>query len=680
VNRIPRSLDYEKEQALDSQRVIPGGGDAFTTVAYGDPDAWPGRVRFASSCYLWIASVLRWPRLALEQIKAAGARRRAWRRLFPSGQERQLEKLSIEERADARRAADLVADSHRVYFSAFNSLTAEAQENFEKRGWIQAALNAEHRVRLYRTAVDDTWQKMQRLFPERLPDRQFWMAARRAYLERIFNDYEADLALTFFYSIMRLAFDFKDMPVEYADDGLAEHSHIWNPHDIWEIYEVNPKQMISAVICILRNCGFRARFENPERDAGLVTARLLDDWRREISDRAPTHLRMLRPVFYRDREAYLVGELRSRGRKLPVVLALRNEETGIRADAVLTGKEDMRNILFVSTRSTFHVHTDDYREVLSFLDALAPERGHPAMCAVLGFTHPARVALNQRLQRHLRETGERFSRTPGREGTAMVVFAPPSFPYVFKVIRDFSSKAGWTGRARIMDLYRWVHEINRGRLMLDAWLYRNLDFPRRQFDDGVLQELLARAPNSVRVEGDRIILKHVYAQRRVQPLNQFFEESRDRTLREGVIDALGTFIKDLAGMGLFIGDCYGLTANTGLTHGSNVALFDFDDLGPLSRFRFRSTPQLPTEKDEFLWNTELDGAWFAVDEFDVLVDEWERYLGVPADLRDYFRRRHGDLFTTDYWTGVQRRVAAGELHYVVPYPAERCLANQPELR
>ena len=111
-----------------------------------------------------------------------------------------------------------------------------------------------------------------------------------------------------------------------------------------------------------------------------------------------------------------------------------------------------------------------------------------------------------------------------------------------------------------------------------------------------------------------------------------------------------------------------------------MALFDFDDLGPLSRYRFRETPQLPTEQDEFLWNTEVDGAWFAVDEFDVLVDEWERYLGVPPDLRDYFRRRHGDLFTIDYWTSVQRRVAAGEFHYVVPYPAERCLANQPEIR
>ena len=139
MNEIPRSLEYEEEQALDSQRVIPGGGDAFATVEYGDPDARSGSERFSSSCFRRIASVLRWPRLALEQIKAARARRRAWRRLFPPGQERQLEKLSIEERADARRAADLVADSHRVYFSAFNSLTAEAQENFEKRAWIQAA-------------------------------------------------------------------------------------------------------------------------------------------------------------------------------------------------------------------------------------------------------------------------------------------------------------------------------------------------------------------------------------------------------------------------------------------------------------------------------------------------------------------------------------------------------------
>ena len=105
-----------------------------------------------------------------------------------------------------------------------------------------------------------------------------------------------------------------------------------------------------------------------------------------------------------------------------------------------------------------------------------------------------------------------------------------------------------------------------------------------------------------------------------------------------------------------------------------MALFDFDDLGPLFRYRFRETPHLANDEDEFLWNTEVDGPWFAVNEFDVLVDEWERFLGVPPDLADFFRRKHGDLFTVAYWNGVQRRVAAGEFHYVLPYPPERCLA------
>jgi isocitrate dehydrogenase kinase/phosphatase len=622
---------------------------------------------------------LRWPGWVLGYANAALARRRAWRRLFPAAEKRQDEELGIEVLADARRAAQLIAESHRGYFSTFSSLTTDAQEVFEKRAWSLGTVNAERRVRLYRAAVDGTWERMQRLLPSRLADGRFWMAARRALLERVFNDYEADLALTFFYSMMRLAFDPQDVPVAYADDGLAQHSHFWNPQPVWELYEAGPKQLSGSVIRILRNCGFHTPFEDPERDAESVAGRLLDEWRRQISARAPRQLRMLQPVFYRDREAYLVGELRSRGRTLPVVLALRNDEAGIRVDAVLTGKEDMRNILFISTRSTFHVHTDNYREVLRFLDRLAPERGHPAMCAVLGFTHAARVALNQRLERHLSESGERFGRTPGRAGMAMIVFAPRSFPYVFKVIRDFSAKPGWTGRTRIMDQYRWVHETNRGRLMLDAWMYRNLDFPRRYFDDDVVEELLASAPNSVRVERERIVLKHVYAQRKVQPLNMFFDQTEDRALREGAIDALGTFIKDLAGMGFFSGDCYGLTFNTGLTHGFNVALFDFDDLGPLSRYRFRETPRLGTEQDEFLWNTEVDGPWFRVEECDVLVDEWEQFLSVPPDLREYFRRKHSDLFTIEYWERVQRRLAAGEFHYVVPYPPGRCLGTRGQV-
>jgi len=605
---------------------------------------------------------------------AGNSRQAAWLRLFPPGEPPPLQALSADAQADAHRAAELILSAHRGYLSAFNDLTAKAQEAFENRAWTQGALDAGRRVQLYRDAVNGTWRKLQRAFPERLGRPDFWMGARQVFLERVFDDYDADVALTFFYSTMRIAFDAQDIPVEYADDGLAEGSHVRSRHPVWKLYRLGPQEWIRSVGEVLKSCAFRAPFENAERDAALVAARLQQDWRRHEGDEFPRDLQMLKPVFFRDREAYLVGKLRSARSELPVVLALRHEPGGISVDAVLTGKEDMRNILFVSTRSTFHVRTDDYREVLGVLDSLAPERGHPAMCAVLGFTHPARVALNQRLRRHLEETGEKFRPAPGRVGMAMIVFSPPSFPYVFKVIRDFSSKPAWLGRAHIMELYRWVHEMNRGRLMLDAWLYRDLHFPRQSFDELVLGDLLRSAPSSVRADREIVVLKHVYAQRRVQPLSTFFEETGDRALRERAIDALGAFIKDLAGMGFFVGDCYGLPFNTGLTHGSNVALFDFDDLGPILRHRFRETPPLD-ERDELLWNSETDGAWFSIDENDVLVDEWERFLGVPPDLQDYFRQKHGDLFTVGYWAEAQRRIMAGKLHFVLPYPPERRLVK-----
>lgn len=619
--------------------------------------------------------VRRWLRHPLHQLRTARTRREAHRRLFPEQQSRPLEKLSVDGQEDALRAAELMLRAHRGYLSEFNVFSAMAFDTFENRAWTQGALNADHRVRLYRAAVDETWQRMQRQFSKRLQEREFWMGARQVFLEHVFEDYDADLALTFFYSTMRIAFDDLDAPVEYEDDGLAERSHVRSPEPVWRLYAARGGRLKRSISQVLKNCGFRARFEDLERDAALVAERLMEEWRQQVGRTHARYLQMLKPVFFRDREAYLVGKLRSTSDDLPVVFALRHEDGGITVDAVLTGKEDMRNILFVSTRSTFHVRTDDYREVLHFLDTLAPERGHPAMCAVLGFTHPARVALNQRLRRHLEKTGEQFTPVPGRTGMAMVVFAPASFPYVFKVIRDSSSKQGWTGRGRIMDLYRWVHEMNRGRLMLDAWIYRNLHFARERFADDVLNDLLRSAPSSVRLDGDTVILKHVYAQRRVRPLNTFFDETGDAALRGRAADSLGAFIKDLGAMGFFIGDCYGLPFNTGLTHGFNVALFDFDDLGQLVKYSFRETPKLADEQDELMWNTEVDGAWFPVDEYDVLVDEWERFLGVPPDLQEHFREQHGDLFTTEYWTALQTRVKSGELHYVLPYPRERRLAK-----
>lgn len=609
----------------------------------------------------------------MKRTRVRVKRDQAWLRLFPPGAPSPLDALSPHDRQLAREAADMILAAHEDYAVRFRELTVQAQSIFERRDWARGRYNAEQRVRIYREAVNATATQIQDCFGRRILDSAFWMGMRRAFHEAVFDRYDADLAQTLFYSTMRLAFDEVDIPVEYSDDGLAERWHILGAGNLWAAYPGHPDCLAASVCRAIRGYGFAAQFEDLDRDAARAAQRLQDAWRQLAGDRPPRLLKMLTPAFFRDREAYLVGTLRASGYELPVVLALLHGDAGITIDAVLAGKEDMRNILFVSTRSTFAVSTDQYRELLRILDSLAPERGHPAMCAVIGFTHPARVALNHSLREHLRTTGERFEPTPGRAGTAMIVFAPPGFPYVFKVVRDHSDKLGWKGRQQIMESYRRVHEINRGRLMLDAWLYRNLPFPRECFEPGMLRRLLEGAPSSVRLDGGTVVLGHVYAQRRVRPLNLFFEQERNPELRERAIDALGTLLKDLAGMGFFFGDHYGLPSNTGLTHGFNVTLFDFDDLGPLLRFRFRQTPPPPPGYDDFTWNVELNGPWFRVEPDDVLVDEWERFLGIPPDLQACFLRRHGDLFTLDYWSEARRRITRGMLHFVLPYPPDRRL-------
>src|ERR1035441_8184085 len=234
--------------------------------------------------------------------KAATTRRAAWRRLFPPDAAAPLATLSPEALADARRAAGLIRAAHRGYLEEFNALTAKAKETFENRAWTQGTLDAGRRVQLYRDAVNGTWRKLQRLFPEQAAHREFWMGARQAFLERVFDDYEADIALTFFYSTMRLAFDAQDTPVEYADDGLAEQSAVRSPRPVWRLYRAGPQYLIPSIVQVLRNCKFRAPLENAERDAAFVAARLLAEWSRQTGAGSPRDLQMLEPLFFRDRE------------------------------------------------------------------------------------------------------------------------------------------------------------------------------------------------------------------------------------------------------------------------------------------------------------------------------------------------------------------------------------------
>jgi isocitrate dehydrogenase kinase/phosphatase len=59
--------------------------------------------------------------------------------------------------------------------------------------------------------------------------------------------------------------------------------------------------------------------------------------------------------------------------------------------------------------------------------------------------------------------------------------------------------------------------------------------------------------------------------------------------------------------------------------------------------------------------------WFSVGAHDVFPEELLTFVGLGGRLRESLDAHHGDLFTADFWKGIQRRHAAGEILDFFPY-------------
>ena len=76
----------------------------------------------------------------------------------------------------------------------------------------------------------------------------------------------------------------------------------------------------------------------------------------------------------------------------------------------------------------------------------------------------------------------------------MAVFTCPSFPYVFKVIRDWFEPPKDTDRRSVQDKYLMVKYHDRAGRMADTLEYSNVALPLDRFDSGARRRAAARAP------------------------------------------------------------------------------------------------------------------------------------------------------------------------------------------
>jgi isocitrate dehydrogenase kinase/phosphatase len=572
-----------------------------------------------------------------------------------------------------RPVSAAVASIHAAYENyarGFEEITRRAQSRFEQRDWSGAQADATERLTLYKAHVDAAVADVHDILEDGVMERTVWAAMKSDHHRRTTGRPDAELAETFFNSVTRRVFSTVgvDPAIEYLHRSPSNPSS--DDLTIFDSYRA-PAIDRALIRAILARITWSVPYAQLERDTALV-AQLIDSRVRQVLNApGPIELDMVRSVFYRNKGAYLVGRIRAGAEIIPLVLPLLHAERGIVVDAVLMTSNEA-SVVFGFSWTYFRVDAPRPRALVDFLATMMPLKLVHELYTSIGYNKHGKTELYRSLMRHLEEPSARFAFAEGEEGMVMAVFTLPSFNVVFKAIKDSFGAPKNTTRRAVMDKYHFVFVRDRVGRLADAQEFEHLEFPRRCFPDELLDYLVREAGATVRVEGDRVVARHLYTERRVIPLNLFLQHADESAAREVAID-YGNAIKDLAAADIFTGDM--LLKNFGVTRNGRVICYDYDELCLLSECRFRRIPEPTSLEDEFSAEP-----WFYVGELDVFPEEFKAFLVPPGRLRDAFLEFHGDLLDPAFWQGVQRRLAAGEVVDVFPYRREARLQRNEEKR
>jgi isocitrate dehydrogenase kinase/phosphatase len=302
-----------------------------------------------------------------------------------------------------------------------------------------------------------------------------------------------------------------------------------------------------------------------------------------------------------------------------------------------------------------------------------PKKPRAELYMAIGLAKQGKTLFYRDLHYHLKHSTDRFIVAPGIKGMVMLVFTLPSFPYVFKVIRDHFAPPKETDRQTVMDKYLTVKLHDRVGRMADTLEYSRVALPLERLDPALIDELQSECGSLIEFDGDQIVIGHLYIERRMEPLNIHVEGCRRAGDEESLRTALreyGQAIKELAGAGIFPGDM--LLKNFGVTRHDRVVFYDYDEIQPITDVNFLRIPPARSYEEEL----SAEPYW-RVGEHDVFPEQFDRFLVSDPRAREMFYEHHRDLLDPRFWQAKQEIVRAGELEDVFPYAEEVRFARRP---
>ncbi len=564
------------------------------------------------------------------------------------------------------------------HYQNIKSSSIEAKRCFEEREWEKIEKNSKLRLNFYDTQVSDFCKKLsselkkQTLYGAKAEfhesesmekfNSNFWQNTKSVYTELITSHKQPELAETFYNSVFCRIFSRSFYNNQYIfTRPCVSLNYIDMDEPVIDSYFVDNEQLNETLKSVLNSYQFKCKFGNFDQDIERLQEQLLKQVPRLSSE--VFELQFISTPFIRGKCAYIVGRIVTQLHPdIPVLIALLNdEEKGLYADSLLTDVGAI-SIVFSFSRSYFFITTDYPSAIVEYLKDLLPGKTRAVLYSAIGLHKQGKTLLYRHFLKYSKTTSEKLIIAPGIKGMVMSVFTFPMYPYVFKVINDKFAPPKMGTKEMVKDRYYFVkNHVRIGRLA-DTWEFSNVAFPLKDIDDTLLKELKNKASSNIEIEGDLLIIKHMYIENKMTPLNMYLETANKKQQKH-IINDYGKAIDELINANIFPGDM--LTKNFGVTRQNRVVFYDYDEITLMSNPVFKKIPKAKTYEQEM-----ASEPWYYVGQNDVFPEEFRYFMLPNPYMKEVFNKKYKKLLDADYWVSVQEKIRENGVMDYYPYGSE----------
>ena len=571
------------------------------------------------------------------------------------------------------RLAQSVLDGFNHHFDLFKKVTRAAKSRFEQADWEGEVNARKERIYYYDQRVSETTERLRQSYDLEQIDERLWRDAKRWYLWLLYDHVQPELAESFYNSVFCRLFDsrYYNNNFIFVRPGTAV-DYLDMDRPVYNSFYPDNEGLDACIRQFLLSFYLQRTWQDIDRDVQLIRQDLEPELVSALKPQPHRQLHIVSSLFFRNKAAYIVGRalvgLEMQAFVIPLLI---NDRYEIYVDTVITDIDDIA-LIFSFTRAYFMVDTDVPSALVGFLKSLLPTKSLADLYTCIGFQKQGKTLAYREFLQHLEHSSDKLIIAPGIKGMVMSVFTLPSYPYVFKVIKDTFAPPKNIDRQTVKDKYQLVKMHDRVGRMADTLEFSHVAFPVDRFSTELLEELKSTITSSLAFENNQVIIRHLYLERRMVPFNIYLDHADDELLERSII-SYGNAVKEMIAANIFPGDM--LLKNFGVTRHGRVVFYDYDEICHMTEIKIRAIPKAPGDHEEL-----ADEPWFHIGDDDFFPEQFEHFVVNHPKVRALFLANHPELIKPVYWKQVQNDVRQKKRHDVFPYKLERRFYKRfPEL-